>query len=73
MRKVEFKGPHGRALSYKVLQKYVQMSPTTVGLSSYRNKVFSTQTSQELLKVAQELEESRIPRQIHFAEASKHS
>src|SRR5215471_11319278 len=27
----------------------------------------------QLMKVAQELEESHIPRQIHFAEASKHS
>src|SRR5215813_3747783 len=49
MRKVEFKGPHGRALSYKVLQKYENMSRNIVSLLSQRNKIFSTQISQELL------------------------
>jgi len=49
MRKVEFKGPHGRALSYKVLQKYENMSHNIVSLLSQRNKIFSTQISQELL------------------------
>jgi hypothetical protein len=49
MRKVEFKGPHGRALSYKVLQKYENMSHNIVSFLSQRNKIFSTQISQELL------------------------
>jgi hypothetical protein len=47
--KVELEGPHGRALSYKVLQKYQNTSHNILGSPSYRNKIFSTQISQELL------------------------
>ena len=49
--KVQCEGPHGRALSYKGLQKYQNMSHNIMGLPSSRNKIFSTQISQELLKV----------------------
>jgi len=42
--KVEFEGPHKGGLQEKLLQKFI-----AVHESSYRNKVFSTQISLELL------------------------
>jgi hypothetical protein len=49
IRKMEFEGTHEGGLHNKVLQKYENSSLDIVQLPSDRNKVFSTQISQELL------------------------
>ena len=52
IRKMEFEGTHEGRLHNKVLQKYENSSLDIVQLPSDRNKVFSTQISQELLMYA---------------------